>query len=671
MASQAGLTVERAFAGTQYLEFLKEVSSLDEIAAKIAAGNPQASITENAAESIFNKFSIFKYSKFINGSSYEPAAHFIGYHAKNTKTADEFNQQQFQKIEDRIIREKQNLRTLGKKSTAGQSVDADITKSTKTIEDAIKAIEQKKRDAADFLVRNASTLANPTAANIIKWGAEQSSQSVMGFQPYSMTDFMFCKNYGKIPNNRLITLRRYPFPVEDQLRIAGAAKALIPVAQAVTWWGEGTDNKLSSIGVMKWNLKWGDLTVTEQTITGNEVTVDDLAAAFSKIKGLENLGKQLKEIGVGLAGKDTQLQELSGMEKNMQEYLKNLYTTNGPYWNRIYGPVNVIHQTTRRERGMQDGWNTPFTIKFHYSFRSFSGLSPKIVALDLIASFLNLTYNDAEFLHQLGRYFPRLGVKFDKTTTEQLGNILTSWATSFTGDNTADIMALSSKVMDALKATATQGLAIAQDAAKGDTTKLKEKALRVAQTAAISQLSQAVPNLLSIKAAQSDRPVGEWHLVVGNPLNPIMVMGDLVCTGCDMTFDEEMGPDDFPTGVTFDVKLRQGKPRDKVAIERMFNLGETKMMDSKLRGFSAAEDSFGESNNTMYAQLTKQFTKDELESIKKGLGEGAFEKYRARVRRAYGYAGDAGDAATQGQADPAKINDSILYMYYDRRQNKQ
>ena len=324
------------------------------------------------------------------------------------------------------------------------------------------------------------------------------------------------------------------------------------------------------------------------------------------------------------------------MEAKMQQYLSDLYSTNGPYWNRIYGPVNVVHQTTRRERGMQDGWDTAFTLNFHYSFRSFNGLSPRLVALDLIASFLNLTYNDAEFLHQLARYFPRLGVKFDQTTTQKIGDILTRWATSFTGDNTADIMSLSSMIMDGIAAAASQGIKIAQDISKGEFNSFKDKAGNVIQTVAIAELANAVPNLLSIKSAQSDRPVGEWHLVVGNPMNPIMAMGDLVCSGCTMTFDEEMGPDDFPTGVTFAVSLKQGKPRDKLAIERMFNLGETKLMHSPLRGFSSADDTFGDKNNTMYAKLAKTFEND-IEAIKKGLGDGKFDKYRDRIRRAYSY----------------------------------
>ena len=218
------------------------------------------------------------------------------------------------KINKRIIEYSQAQKIATKLKNESEAKQYD-----ELVKDANTALEKQKIEAAAYFVKNASSLANPTARNIIDWASTQSAQSVIGFQPYAMSDFMFCKNYGKIPNNRLITLRRYPFPVDDQLRVPGYQRAIIPAAQAVTWWGDGTDNKLSTIGVMKWSLRWAPLTVTEQTINGNEVTVDDLAKAFSKIDKLKSLGDQLTKIGVGLVGNNKQLEELSGMEAKMQQ----------------------------------------------------------------------------------------------------------------------------------------------------------------------------------------------------------------------------------------------------------------------------------------------------------------------------------------------------------------
>jgi GH24 family phage-related lysozyme (muramidase) len=662
MAEDWQLKVEQIFSGTNYLETLATSNSIYDIS-KVLGGEGNGSLVSSAPESIFNKFSIFQYSKFRNGLSYEPAGHFIGFLPNRTNTGedDAGNLAATKQIENQQGLLRQQAIVLSRENKT-----ADLEKLQKQISDNVTLLELKRADIARFQAKNTPSLANPTAKTIIEWGATKSGNSVTGFQPYSMTDFMFCKNYGKIPNNRMITLRRYPFPVEDQLTVPGQ-KHPIPVAQAVTWWGENTGNSLSKLGVMKWNLKWSPVEVKQQDIEGNEVLVDDLVKMFESVPGLKGKGAQLKKAYVGLKGNDKQLQQLSGMEKKMQDFLRTQYETNGPYWNRVYGPVNVIHQSTRRDRGMQDGWNTPFTIEFHYSFRSFSGLSPKIVALDLISSFLNLTYNDAQFLGQLGRYFPRTGVKFDPSTTELIGDILTKWATSFESGSGADMMKLASTVIDQLKAAADQGISMMKDAGNGDLTKIKEAGSNVAQTIAISALAESVPKLISIRSALSDRPVGEWHLVVGNPLNPIMTMGDMICTSCDMAFDEEMGPDDFPTGVTFTVGLQQGKPRDKVAIERIFNLGETKMMSSKLRPFSSANDTFGEINNTEWSEKAKKSFTDLDEGDQDKLKGNTYINYRNRIRRAYGHA-QVGDSKEVGENE---VDDSILWMYYDRRQDKQ
>ena len=662
MAEDWQLKVEQIFSGTNYLETLATSNSIYDIS-KVLGGEGNGSLVSSAPESIFNKFSIFQYSKFRNGLSYEPAGHFIGFLPNRTNTGedDAGNLAATKQIENQQGLLRQQAIVLSRENKT-----ADLEKLQKQISDNVTLLELKRADIARFQAKNTPSLANPTAKTIIEWGATKSGNSVTGFQPYSMTDFMFCKNYGKIPNNRMITLRRYPFPVEDQLTVPGQ-KHPIPVAQAVTWWGENTGNSLSKLGVMKWNLKWAPVDVKQQDIEGNEVLVDDLVKMFESVPGLKGKGAQLKKAYVGLKGNDKQLQQLSGMEKKMQDFLRTQYETNGPYWNRVYGPVNVIHQSTRRDRGMQDGWNTPFTIEFHYSFRSFSGLSPKIVALDLISSFLNLTYNDAQFLGQLGRYFPRTGVKFDPSTTELIGDILTKWATSFESGSGADMMKLASTVIDQLKAAADQGISMMKDAGNGDLTKIKEAGSNVAQTIAISALAESVPKLISIRSALSDRPVGEWHLVVGNPLNPIMTMGDMICTSCDMAFDEEMGPDDFPTGVTFTVGLQQGKPRDKVAIERIFNLGETKMMHSKLRPFSSANDTFGEINNTEYSEKAKKSFTDLDAADQDKLKGNTYINYRNRIRRAYGHA-QVGDSK---EVEENEVDDSILWMYYDRRQDKQ
>jgi hypothetical protein len=665
------LKVEQIFSGINYLEELSKVNSVGELVTTMSgtsAASTGGSVHSADTDSIFNKFSIFKYSKFINGVVYQPQAHFIGYMpGTNTDPNDptaRLNTDSNKEIATGIVNQDQLLKNFNVDSPEHKDLTASIANN-------LALLDVRRSSAENYLIKNASALANPTASNIIKWASTQSMDSVTGFQPYAMTDFMFCKNYGLIPNNRLITIRRYPFPIDDLLRTPGE-KNPIPIAQAVTWFGEGTENVLSNIGVMNWGLRWdsNSLKIDDyQTIEGNEVTVDDLLVVFDKVPGLEDLSKKIRTIYTGLNGNDAQLQQITKMEGKLQDYSRALYTSNGPYWNRIYGPVNVINATTRRARGMQDGWNTQFTINFHYQFRSFNGLSPKMVALDLIASFLNLTYNDAQFLGQLARYFPRLGLKFSPTITQMLGDLLTKWGTSFTNGSIIEVTKLSQELMQGIKTAASQGYQIGKDLFSGETQKLTGAVAKLFKAGSASLLADAIPKLISVKSALSDRPVGEWHLVIGNPMNPILTMGDLVCSNCILKFDEEMGPDDFPTGCTFSIKLAQGKPRDKASIERMFNLGESKLMYSKMRAPSSANDTFGETNNTAWSAITKDLSESEKADVLSQLGNDTFDKYQGRIRRSYGYTYAAGKSQASG-LDTKTMDDSMLWLYFDRGQEK-
>jgi hypothetical protein len=78
-----------------------------------------------------------------------------------------------------------------------------------------------------------------------------------------------------------------------------------------------------------------------------------------------------------------------------------------------------------------------------------------------------------------------------------------------------------------------------------------------------STLMPSVSNMASLLIGE---PVGEWHLTVGNPLNPIMVIGNLICVKMNVQASDSLGPDDFPDEITVTYELQHGMPRDKAAI---------------------------------------------------------------------------------------------------------
>ena len=85
--------------------------------------------------------------------------------------------------------------------------------------------------------------------------------------------------------------------------------------------------------------------------------------------------------------------------------------------------------------------------------------------------------------------------------------------------------------------------------------------------------ASTMPSIHGMRALLTGEPVGNWHLTVGNPLNPIMVIGNLICTDMKVEVGEELGPDDFPTELKVIYTLEHGMPRDKSGIQSMFNRG--------------------------------------------------------------------------------------------------
>jgi len=628
------LTTEQFFSSVNYLTTPGD-KRLSELKSKV-----EIDPLSHGVESLFNHFAIFRYTDNIM-EKYEPDAHFVGYNLRHNFDNDR------RAIDLELAQASSEINKLG-----GLERDKAAMKYNRLTQGDINAKSAEFRQAA--LAEFAS---NPTAGRLIDWSSTVSKYTGVGFQPYAWTDFAYCKFYGKIPNNRLITLRRYPFPVSDILKGADQ-KPLIPMAQAVTWFGGETDNQLSSIGNWVWDMPWEKLSVTEQQIEGNEVLVTDLTSLFAGVGG--KFGTALEKSINTVVGSQKLITEggqassqISGYDAEIQKYLQGLYDKDkGPYWNRIYGPVNVIHESSRRTRGIQTAWQTPFTLKFHYAFRSFSGMSPKMTALDLMSNFMALTFNDAQFLGILGRYFPKPGLKFDGTTTQVLTDLLMSWGMG---------KLTTTQAMKSIQTIVKSQVAIykqAGDKVSNDNSQF----LQIANAAALSKLAGAMPKMLSVKSALSDRPVGEWHMVVGNPLNPIFVMGDLICTRTTAKFNEEIGPDDFPTGITFEVTLQQAKPRDKTAIERMLNNGLGSLTTTRLNPPSSASDTFGTENNDLYKKIMEGANMP----VKSESEDTALDRYKQRVGRAYGIGADSSEVGTAFKNDV----DSILTTYFRKNITK-
>jgi hypothetical protein len=80
-----------------------------------------------------------------------------------------------------------------------------------------------------------------------------------------------------------------------------------------------------------------------------------------------------------------------------------------------------------------------------------------------------------------------------------------------------------------------------------------------------------------INAFLTGDPTGQWHVTIGNPMNPIIVCGNLAMQDSQVSFEGPLGLEGFPTKMKVEITLKPGRPRDKTEIESMFNGGRGRM----------------------------------------------------------------------------------------------
>ena len=495
---------------------------------------------------------------------------------------------------------------FGAGTTTNNSGDYDLKRHNLSYDNSLQLLDKAKAGSERLKRQEEAIVQNPTAVAIKTW---TDKQAAMGSNhkgplypyPYSLTDFTHCKHYGLIPNNRLLTLRRYPVPVEDNLQVHQDKLPLVPIAQAVTWWGGESSNSLNKILDMTFGFKWKQYPKEGeeiQDVQGNELILEDALDAA----GITNPTARQALITAFANQNDTNPFAISGYDKTLQENSVKQQES-GAYANRVLGPINVITETQIRDRGFK--FEQKIELKFEYKLRAIGTVNPKVAMLDLISNFLSLTYNRASFWGGGYRYFQRTGALLPGFNTDAMEK--GDYATA-TKDVTSMLTQMIAAGGDDLKGFI-NGVSNDAKNATSFTEGVKKLAAdftgsQVGKNLIASRIGKLHQAPLIMRALADGRAVGEWHLMVGNPMDPIAVIGNLCMDSTTMAFGEELGAHDFPTEVSFNVTLSHGRPRAKQDIESMFNHGGGDLAFSALQPPSSAQNSYGEYTSRRIADTT-------------------------------------------------------------------
>ena len=405
---------------------------------------------------------------------------------------------------------------------------------------------------------------NPTASNIIQFFNDgYASGTTDAGMTYSWGDFLYCKYYGRITNNYLVTVRRFMNPCADNLWDPRAYDAKskkyvlnsqFDMARAVTYMGEAAGNKLEEILNLDFKYAWEDIESSMQVAQSKANGIQG-----SKILGVGTTGFSIGSAVSSVATTGSGTNSAKGQEQSMNAGFDALKET---YPNYIEGPKNVIKKMTIQGQGLD--FTHDFSLKFEYDLRAVDTINPKMALLDIMANMLVLTYSNAPWWGGGHRF---LG-------SGNFGSPLGDRKLLESGDVGAYLKSVQASVGGLMKtAFGDGGGGFSLESVLGGLGDVAGDMLGgwLGENLNTPQGAQAIQALLS------GEPTGKWHVTVGNPLNPIAMIGNLTLQDTKMKLTGPLGKDDFPTVLEVIMTLKPGRPRDKSDIESMFNCGRGRL----------------------------------------------------------------------------------------------
>jgi hypothetical protein len=412
------------------------------------------------------------------------------------------------------------------------------------------------------------TTRNPTTTNIVNYFRQWK-----GGIEYDYSDFLFCNYNRKIPNNYLITVRRFAQPVEDNIYNAlkktfdldsdGNAGALKSVdltspdmARAVTWMSEVTGNSMQDILSFTYGYNWNEQSNDENTRQDNE-------------SGYTNQPFYQKSGLIGRAFFDTVKGE-NVQSKRMKERRSGHDPLSETYENFVIGPVNVINKMMTRGRGLN--FDQDLTLNFEYKLKSYEGINPKVAMLDIFANLMVLTYSNANFWGGANRFFSNDG--YVASRFGDLDKLKSGDLSGYMGTVVDEVSDGFSNVFG----TPDQGYT--KESVLSGLKKVGGNILGNMLGGFVDSMFGAPPAYVAAKGMLTGEATGNWHITVGNPINPIAMMGNMILTDSKISFDGGLGYDDFPEKLKCSMTFKHARPRDKTDIESMFNAGKGRLYGS-------------------------------------------------------------------------------------------
>lgn len=411
---------------------------------------------------------------------------------------------------------------------------------------------------------------NPTAENIIEMFGQDNPDGKFHSVEYDWADFAMTKNYGVIPNNHLVTLRRFPFPVLDNIYDVNLNK-FPDIGRMVTWFGEGSGNSLAELMKMEWGFVYKEMQSEMQVIKSGPPSKSLTSQLFGKV-------------GLGALSTVADLTAVATPKSNM---FKNTTMQGADFYDfaqhnrmRIDGPVDSIDKITIRDRGLT--FEQKFNLTFEYSLKSIGGINPRLAMLDLLGNILFTTYNRGNFWGGAVRYQADLRQSRDIAIGDT-DKLMKGDYQGYLKSIPADFQKRFSKMAQG----SSSGNNKFADTIAGSLGPLLGSFAKPFANIASGVMGNMVDMFFGKNALASgafghmeipnslltNQPTGVWHITVGNPFQPIAVFGNIILEKTSIDFSDTLGWDDFPDSFKVVCELKHPIAKDSDHIQSVFNVG--------------------------------------------------------------------------------------------------
>ena len=447
--------------------------------------------------------------------------------------------------------------------------------------------------------------------------------SLLGLSRYRYIDFMYCKDLGKVANNHLITLRKFAHPIGDNI-FEYYEKSPGDSGRLITWFGTD-DNKLEDILNFEYRATWKELNAKIEQIQSKEdnenrgpmgMLLNSLNPGYNKMGAQGHTGHQniFGFFGIGNNYSDDNSEILGNYDNN-----------------KVYEPKNTIQDTVMYEGKLQ--FTNEFTLTFCYKLRAYDNINPRSAFLDLIGNIMNVTYRRGKFWGGARKWIgPPQNVSGWERANYMINNAWAKGGSILSGlangtMKLGDILGMMGNAIQNLIGDAKEAIQkLKEGGVKGVASSLTNMIEKTGlDKAALGELKNKLgrPALYAMDSLLKGDNVGLWHVTIGNPKNPIAVMGNLILTNAQFQTSGPLGLDDFPTEIKVICTLKHARSRDAVEIGRMFTKGTNGIYYTYM-----GKGRPGNKNNTEYKEfnaLIEENAKGQLKDVNTG-------KYDAYVK---------------------------------------